>query len=182
MKQGQHMTELSLMTATSQDTLGTLRRTSLSGEIVPEEEILPGLRFVTDPAAGMRGHFSSPRNRLFEISVTHERPARWFGLHLRLDIEDLSDLGVIGFAARVAAPHALSVAPCIRSGTNEGFVDCFYSRQVAALPRPLLHLDALETDGRHVGLPEAAPWRELVLFLPTKDFRLDLHDLRVFAA
>ncbi|WP_370162392.1 hypothetical protein [Limimaricola soesokkakensis] len=176
------MTKLSLSTATAQDALKTLRCARISGDIVPEVEVAPGLRFVADPAAGMRGRFSSPEKRLLEIHVTHEKPARWLGLHLHLGIGNLSSLGVIGLATRIAAPHALSVAPCIRSGTEEGFVDCFFNKQVAALPRPLLHVDALETDGRHVGLPETAPWRELVLFLPTNDFRIDLHDLRVFAA
>lgn len=163
-------------------TLDSLRAGSASGEIVPETEIVPGLRFVPDPDAGMRGHYTSPAGRLLEIEVSHDRPARWCGLHLRLDLGDLDGLGVIGLAARFAAPQALAVSPCLRSGTATGFSDCFFSKQVAALPRPLLHLDALETDGRHKTLPRSAPWREIVLFLPTSSFRVDLHDLRIFAA
>ncbi|EYD70550.1 hypothetical protein [Limimaricola hongkongensis] len=166
----------------TRESLDMLRSSSLSGEIVPEAEIVPGLRFVPDPDAGMRGRFSSPAGRLLEIELTHERPARWCGLHIRLDVGDLSGLGIVGLSARFAAPHAIAVAPCLRSGTETGFADCFFAKQVAALPRPLLHLDALETDGRHDALPPAAPWREIVLFLPTGDVRLDLHDLRIFAA
>lgn len=168
--------------ALAQQSLEMLRASTASGEIVPEAEIVPGVRFVPDPDAGMRGRFSSPPGRLLEIEISHERPARWCGLHIRLDMGDLSGLGILGLAARFAAPHALAIAPCLRSGTDTGFLDCFFQKQVAALPRPLMHLDALETDGRHVGLPQSAPWREMVLFLPTSSFRLDLHDLRIFLA
>ncbi|WP_432257129.1 hypothetical protein [Limimaricola sp. AA108-03] len=168
--------------ALAQQSLERLRASTASGEIVPEAEIVPGVRFVPDPDAGMRGRFSSPAGRLLELEITHERPARWCGLHIKLGIEDLFGLGVVGLAARFGAPHALAVAPCLRSGTGTGFSDCFFQKQVAALPRPLMHLDALETDGRHETLPSTAPWREIVLFLPTNSFRLDLHDLRIFAA
>ena len=175
------MTE-TLPAALTRQCLDELRQGASFGDIMPEAEIVSGIRFVPDPDAGMRGRFSSPAGRLLQIEVTHERPARWCGLHIRLDIDDISDLGLIGLAARFAAPQAVAVAPCIRSGTENGFSDCFFEKQVASLPRPLLHLDAIETDGRHPSLPETAPWRELVLFLPTGGFRLDLHDLKVFAA
>lgn len=168
--------------ALAQQSVEMLRSSTASGEIVPEAEIVPGVRFVSDPDAGMRGRFLSPAGRLLEIEISHERPARWCGLHIRLDIGGLSGLGVVGLAARFAAPHALAIAPCLRSGTETGFLDCFFQKQVAALPRPLMHLDALETDGRHEALPLTAPWREIVLFLPTDSFRLALHELRIFAA
>ncbi|MGR3439043.1 hypothetical protein [Alterinioella nitratireducens] len=162
--------------------LDTLRRETPDGRIVAEEEIVPGLRFVPDPEAGMTGHFSSPRGRLLELQVRHARPARWLGLHLRLDIEDITEIGLIGLATRIAAPTAMAVRACVRSGTETGFVDTFFDKTVATLPRPQLHLDVLETNGAHAALCAPAPWRELVLFLPMQDFRLDLHDLRVFAA
>lgn len=166
----------------TRDTLKALRQGTASGDILAEQEIVPGLRFVPDPEAGMRGRFSSPQGRLLELQVTHTRPARWLGLHLRLDLGVSDDIALIGLAARIAAPQAQAVRPCIRSGTATGFVDSFFDKTIAALPRPLLHLDVVETHGAHPVLHDPAPWRELVLFLPTDDFRLDLHDLRVFAA
>jgi hypothetical protein len=168
--------------AAARGLLQSLRESDLSGEILPEQEILPGLRFVPDPEAGMRGRYTSPSGRLLELEVTHAAPARWFGLHLRLDLDAAEDIALIGLAARFAARQALPVRPCIRSGSETGFVDSFFDKTVAALPRPLLHLDAIETKDPHPALAAPAPWRELVLFLPTGDFRLDLHDLRVFAA
>lgn len=165
-----------------QQALETLRQGAPRGKIVTEEEIVPGLRFVPDPEAGMTGHFFSPQGRLLELQVSHARPARWFGLHLRLDIDDIDKIALIGMATRIAAPTTMTVKACIRSGTETGFVDTFFDKTVAALPRPLLHLDVIETNGARTALCAPAPWRELVLFLPTEDFRLDLHDLRVFMA
>jgi hypothetical protein len=162
--------------------LGQLRQGRYSGRITPEAEIVPGLRFVPDPEAGMQGRYASPAGRLLELEVTHAAPARWFGLHLRLDLDAAEDIALIGLAARFAATQALPVRPCIRSGTETGFVDSFFDKTIAALPRPLLHLDVIETRGPHPALAAPAPWRELVVFLPTGNFRLDLHDLRVFAA
>lgn len=162
--------------------LTQLRDTTPSGEIVPEQHVVPGLRFVTDPEAGFEGRYDSPLGRLLEIEVTHRREARWLGLHLDLGLADLDGLGLIGLGARIAAPHAMAVRPCIRSGEEDGFRDAFFDKTIAALPRALFHLDALSTEGRHPDLPQTAPWRELVLFLPTGDFRMALHDLRVFVA
>ena len=52
----------------------------VSGVIVPEQQIVPGLRFVTDPEAGFEGRYDSPRGRLLEIEVNHRHEARWLGL------------------------------------------------------------------------------------------------------
>ena len=162
--------------------LAQLRAATPSGAILPEQQIVPGLRFVTDPEAGFEGRYDSPRGRLLEIEVTHRHEARWLGLHLDLGLADLDGLGLIGLGASIAAPHAMAVRPCIRSGEESGFRDAFFDKTIAALPRPLFHLDALLAEGRHPDLPQSAPWRELVLFLPTGDFQMALHDLRVFAA
>lgn len=176
-----NMTNTLLQTSPNQ-TLATLRAAQLAGDILAEAPIVPGLRFVPDPEAGMQGRYTSPAGRLLEMEVTHARPARWLGLHLALDVSSLDGLGLIGFAATIASPRAMAVTPCVRSGTGTGFADCFFAKSIAAMPRPLMHLDAIETGDRHETLMQTAPWRELVLFLPTRDFRLDLHDLRVFAS
>ena len=86
---------------------------------------------------------------------------------------------MVGFAARIAAPEILVARACLRSGTEEGFVDCFFDKHLLFRPEEASHVDALPVHHR-ADLPLRAPWRELILFLPTDDFRLSLIDLRVF--
>ena len=162
--------------------IDVLRAGTPSGVLRDEAEISPGLRLVVDPEAEVTGRWSSPAGRLLEIEAEVTRPGRWLALHLTLDAADLSDRGVLGFAARIGAPRTTAVRAAIRSGTQAGFVDRFFDKTIVGQPFPATHLDAVEPGLDPVTLPLHAPWREVVLFLPTTSFRLDLHDLRLFVA
>lgn len=160
-------------------TLSLLRASDAQGPLSADTKLVPGLWLNADPALGLGGSFSSPAGRLLEISATTANPGNWIGLHATLPVDDLSGVGVIGFAARIAAPDTHIVRACIRSGTENGFEDCFFDKHLLFRPEEASHLDAIAV-GRRLDLPDRAPWRELILFLPTQSFDLSLIDLRVF--
>lgn len=152
-----------------------------AGQITADTEFRPGLSLHADPALQVSGQWRSPPGRLLELDVNIGGTGAWIGLHLALDAAELSDCGWLGFACRLAAPEEVMIRPCLRSGTPDGFTDCFFAKHILAVPELRNHLDALHpATNRHI--PETAPWRELILFLPRQDFRLYLHDLRPFLA
>jgi hypothetical protein len=166
--------------AHSNSLLAQLREGQSEGEIGNEVDFLPGVILRADPALGISGRYSSPAGRLLDLEVSCAEAGDWFALHVNLPAHDLGECGVIGFACRGSAATVEVIRPCLRSGTANGFVDCFFDKHVLMQPEERTHLDALAVHHREA-LPVTAPWRELVLFLPTKGFRLSLGDLRVFA-
>jgi hypothetical protein len=96
---------------------------------------------------------------------------------------DLEGVAFLGFACRSVAREEVLVRACLRSGapeTEAGFSDYFFPRHLLSVPEPLSHVDALHLP-TCLDVPEQAPWRELVLFLPIEGFVWHLHDLRLFA-
>ena len=148
---------------------------------LPGTEMAPGVWLYTDPEADLSGEWASPRGRLCEIGITLARPGRWLGLHVALPPFEADAVTWLGFALRVHAARALALRPCLRSGTEEGFVDTFFDRHALARTAETDHQAFLAPD-RHPDLPATAPWRELILFLPSgESLSLALHDLRIFA-
>lgn len=141
-----------------------------------------GIKLHADPASVIRGHWASPAGRLLEIAARIEAPGNWFALHIPLPgLSDLGGIGWIGLIARTSADATCALRPCLRSGLEAGgFRDDFLPRHILAGPRESDHCDTL-APAHLPDLPPAAPWRELVLFLPAAaSFHLMLHDLRVF--
>lgn len=139
----------------------------------------PGLSLFADPSLGLGGQWRSPAGRIIELDAKMKGPGAWIGLHVTLAAQDLRQAGWIGFTCRSAAPATMMVRPCLRSGTDDGFIDVFFDKHMLSNPEPRNHVDALHLPTcRH--LPETAAWRELVLFLPCADFHWHLHDLRTF--
>lgn len=159
--------------------LAVLRDAVTEGEIRGETWLLPGVVVRADPALKPGGRFTSPEGRLMDLDVSVGGEGAWMALHLSLGRRDYTPYGFVGFACRAAAPEPITMQPCLRSGTEDGFVDCFYDKHVLAMPEEASHLDALSVQNRP-NLPLQAPWRELILFLPTHNFRLSLLDLRIF--
>lgn len=148
-----------------------------------QETRLPGGPMLhAAPELRAAGHWSSPDGRLIEIDARIEAPGRWLALHLALPDAGLDDVRWLMLAVRSSAAEACVIRPCLRTGTPGGFRDDFLPRAILAQPRESDHHDLL-APGRMPDLPRQAPWRELILFLPSaSSTHLVLHDLRFVAA
>jgi hypothetical protein len=161
-------------------TLGVLRGGTFQGALATNVSFLPGLKLNADPALEVAGSYRSPAGRLLELDLTTGPGlGGWVGLHLDLPAKDLRQAGVLGFGARFAAPEIMVARVCLRSGTKSGFEDCFFDKHMLLRPEEASHIDALSIHHR-ADLPVQAPWRELIIFMPTRAFQASLIDLRVF--
>lgn len=161
--------------------LSIWRNDQSEGYLGADVTFIPGFKLNADPALELQGKYRSPKGQILELDArTGQSPGSWVGLHLALPIDDLTHTGVIGFAARISAPEVLVARTCLRSGTKDGFQDSFFDKHILLRPEQASHVDALSV-ARRPDIPDRAPWRELVFFLPSKAFQLSLIDLRVFA-
>lgn len=160
--------------------LAELRARPRDGMLGTDVHFLPGLDLHADPELGLSGSWTSPEGRLLDFAAETSAPGGWCGLHLSLPLGTTRGKGVLGFAARIEAPEIFVARACLRSGRSDGFVDCFFDKHLLFTPEEASHVDAIQIPQRDT-VPEEAPWRELILFLPTEPFRLSLIDWRVFA-
>lgn len=161
-------------------TLAVMRAAEAEGPLGDDVEFQPGLALHADPALALEGRWRSPPGRLLELDATPAGAGAWIGLHLALPLTDLSRIGALGFAARASAADTTVLRACLRSGREDGFADTFFDKHLLLRPEEASHVDVLAPAMRP-DLPPEAPWRELILFLPTEPFRIALIDLRVFA-
>jgi hypothetical protein len=152
------------------------------GQASPAMGLAPGVMLHADPAAVITGHWSSPAGRLAEITAAIATPGAWFALHVSIPLPDLTGLGWIALILRSSAARTALIRPCLRSGrTDGGFHDHFFPRHVLSQSRESDHHDLIALPW-HPDLPQSAPWREIILFLPPAEgFRLVIHDLRILA-
>lgn len=149
------------------------------GRLTDSVEFCPGFFLHAAPGLGVGGTWRSPPDRVLELEITAQESGDWMALHLRLEgVENLGGAW-IGFACRHAAPEQQMIRPALRSGTQSGFSDCFFDKHILTTPQPRNHLDAINMATNRT-IPERAPWRELVLFLPPRTLCWHLHDLRLF--
>lgn len=159
--------------------LAIFREAEAEGEIAAKTALGAGLTLRADPALGVSGRYASPRGRLLELEAEMAAPGDWFGLHIPVTAASLAGYGVFGFACRGSAPDLTEIRVCLRSGAGDGFSDCFFDKHILLHPTEASHVDAIALQARDE-VPERAPWRDLILFLPVTDVRLSLADLRVF--
>jgi len=160
-------------------TLAVLRQQTREGALEEQVEFLPGVALLADPALQLGGQYRSLEGRLLELEARPGGEGAWCALHIQMPVHDLRPFGALGFALRSSAPEMQVLRVCLRSGTDDGFVDCLMPKHILVRPEESSHVDALAVTG-YPNLPADAPWRELILFLPPKRFDLSLIDLRVF--
>lgn len=160
--------------------LAVLRKRKASGPLKNEIKLVPGVTFLADPALALQGAYSSPEGRILELAVTDANPAgTWCTLSLDVPLRDLGDVENIGFVARILAPQLHLSSVCLRSEHEDGFVDCFFEKQMLFSDTESTHLDVLSPQLR-AEVPKYSKWRQLVFFLPTEAMQLSINDLRVF--
>lgn len=161
--------------------LARLRMQRSEGRIGETTSISSNISLHADPNLDIGGQFLSQKGELLTLNADYGAQGEWAGLHIQIPAKDLSSHLSVGFSLRGRAPDYTILTPCFRSGTESGFVDSFFDKHILLHGDEDSHVDALEIHDRE-DVPLHAPWRQLVLFLPTVDFKLTLSDLRVFLA
>lgn len=145
----------------------------------PITEITAGFNLHCDPDVGIEGDCSSPNQRLCELDIRSKGQGRWLGLHVMLPDFRMAEHRWITVAFRAHAGRNLAIKPCLRSGTEAGFIDTFLPVHCLVTAAPTDHTFLLAHE-RFPDMPIIAPWRELVFFLPpAEDIKLAIHDLRI---
>jgi hypothetical protein len=140
---------------------------------------VPGLRLMAS-GGDTALQWSSPRDRLLEVTGTVTAPADWLVLRLTLDLPDMADLAGVGLWLRGAADPALTLRAVLRSGQGDGHLDATQDRQILCHATASDH-SILWLRDTTPNLPVTAPWRELLLFLPAyRAITLSLHAMRIF--
>lgn len=151
-----------------------------AGGMLADALPVPGLHLSVDPQAQTQISWSSPAGRLIDLTSTVTKPGRWCALRLTLDLPDLGGIAGLGLWLRSAADTALVTRACLRSGTDDGHVDCYFEREILSHAATSDHHAVMMMD-RTPDLPIKAPWREFLLLLPPyRSANLALHALRLF--
>ncbi|MEL6583952.1 MAG: hypothetical protein AAFQ36_08975 [Pseudomonadota bacterium] len=161
--------------------IGALFSSALSTPITDGEHFSPGVWMLFDPEGSQTAKVESSEHGPVTLSVETQKPGGWMGLHIALGGLDLSNVGSFGLVFRSRAPKAMSIQPCLRSGTDDGFSDAFFSKAIVAHKASGTHLDCLEL-ATAPRVPAQAPWRDLVFFFQPGSFSLELHSLKIFTA
>ena len=157
-----------------------MRAGETAGELGRNVELSPDIRVNADEALGLGGRWSSPRGDVLRLEPAYGGAGNWFALVIALRAPDLSRVGVVGFALRARASQTCHLGVALRSGTADGFVDARFDKPVMLREREAVHVDGLGPRGRE-DVPVQAPWRQLLVFLPTSEVTaITVHDLRVF--
>lgn len=158
-----------------------LKATTLNGDISPRVDLVPDVFITFDHEGEIEGAFSSPEGSLLSMSYRVIKPPRWVALHFAMGDVDFSGHSVLGIVARSEAPVATMFRMCVRSGTEDGFSDCFFSKHVVSFSEVSTHIDLLRFGQDGKSIPSRAPWRELILFFKIADQKLTVNDLKIFS-
>ncbi|PCJ07328.1 MAG: hypothetical protein COB16_11635 [Rhodobacteraceae bacterium] len=152
-----------------------------TGPLPPDGVLAPGVWIHADPEGQQQVESLQLPGGGLTLRTTVQHPGGWLALHIALGEVDLSDHVLIGFYARIQAPRACTWRACLRSGTEVGFVDHFFDRDVVSYGAASSHMDMMELAPQR-RLPRRADWREFILFFHVESFETTLLDLRLFAA
>lgn len=161
--------------------LAMLRGGQAAGDVTHGVSPAPGCSLQADPGLALAGRYRSPPGRLLELEAEISGLGNWIALHFAVAAPDLMQARWLTLTCRAASAAAMMIRPCLRSGLEEGFVDCFFDKHILSTRTPQSHVDGLHLPTTR-SVPETAPWRELVLFLPRESFSWHLHDLHLGVA
>ncbi len=151
------------------------------GLLSPDGALAPGVWIHGDPEGRQQVQSVAHPGGGLNLRAEVQHPGGWLAMHVALGAVDLSDRALIGFYAHSQALRACTWRACLRSGTETGFIDHFFDRDVVAYAAPSSHSDVLELAAQR-GLPQRALWREFILFFHVESFDFTLLDLRLFSA
>lgn len=131
------------------------------------------------PEIEVSGNWRSPVGRFLELECTVEGKGDWLGLHLSLDPAKIYTYSYLFLLLRINGHCSSLMRVCLRSVFLDGsYRDIFFDKHLFTDVRPRTHLDALYLDA-YPDLPDNCAFRELVIFLPVKSFKLHIHHLKL---
>lgn len=159
--------------------ISTLRLTNRTGDLVHNVTFIPGLTLHIAHDLEVSGRWRSEEGVALDLEATLLGDNGWAALHIAMPFESTVPYGMLGFAARTQASTATESRICLRSGVESGFEDTFFEQNLVFLPQETSHLGVLEFHN-YTSVPQRAPWRDLIVFLPAHSFSLRLIDFRIF--
>ena len=150
--------------------ISILRASNQKGELKHQNEFAPGVKLLVSPELAISGEWQSKEAELLSMEAEISGEGGWVALHITLPFESTLPYGVCGVVARTKAPQDLVANVCLRSGKEEGFEDQFFEKQMYFTPDESTHLDVIDLH-RSQFVPKSSPWRELIIFLPSKSFQ-----------
>ena len=160
-----------------------LRAFAGRAEVVPGKPVVPGVWVAADTRDGrFEGAFSAGSGESGEAVWLDMRvpvPGRWLSLNMALDLAVLAPGTVLGVVAELAADAPLQIGVTLRSGHDGGHLDITSPDRIAVGPEPRAAVALLQATAETTRRAPPA-WRNLMLHLPQRAFRLQLRELRLF--
>ena len=160
-------------------TVSLLKTQFLDAQVETEEHFVPGCWISFENNGQQVAKITSTEGEAFTLDFSVAHPGEWLSLNLSLGGFSLAERSIIGFVCNVSSPRPLTLRPCIRSGSESGFLDCFFDKHVIAYEQKSTHVDILEV-GRPHSLPAEAQWRDLLFFMKPETLTVTFHDLKIF--
>ena len=157
--------------------LSLLAKATYKGPVRARHRLVPGIFFDFTDGTPRESTVALGGLGLLRLTASLDLRGGWFALHMELGKFDLDPSSAVVLLAKTSAPQAISVRPCLRSGTEGGFVDSFARKRLVSYGEPSVHLDVLT-----LGAPKTPPgvtWRELIWFFDSEEVDLRIHDLRI---
>lgn len=160
--------------------LPALRAATLAGPAANNARLAEGVYLSWDEDEGeVALDLSHSAGSLLRIDGTVARRPRWLSLNLDLGSGRLAPGDALALVTDAEADAALSLPLAIRARTGDRLSDTTWQTPLAVGPgrRVSALFQHLAPDDAPA---DAAPFRTLILNLPKTDFRLAIHDLRLF--
>lgn len=162
-----------------------LRALSGQAETVAGQHVVPGVWVAADTRDGrFEGAVVAEPGGIVRLDMQVLTPGRWLSLNIGLDPAPLAPGTVLGLVAELSADGppaagALPVGAAVRSGHDGGHVDIVSSDRLEVGREPRVAVVLLHATAATVR-PGPPAWRNLMLNLPQRDFRLWLRDMHLF--
>lgn len=160
--------------------IAELRDTAITQQMQNDVELVPGCYFSWDEAAEPTLEIASEPGMLLSLDARIDRAPEWFSFNLALAKTTLNIGDVLGIVADLKGAAGVTLpTPFLRIAREDRLQDVPLRESLKGSAtrrvRTLLHT-VMDKDGLH----EKSVYCALVIPMPTQNFRLDLHDLRLF--
>lgn len=168
--------------AGANDNIKRLQEKSVNDRCNTPQLLSRGIRLDLDMENRRELEVSSPQGTLLRLKAAAQPTCRWTALHIVLGQLNLTDADYVGVVVKSQSHSGSTISRiCLRSGTENKFRDCFFSKHLVSTAAPGTHVDILDLRGAK-NLPLTSEWRDLVVFFSERDIDLTLTKIRFFSA